>query len=170
MRKQFEVYFKTLNDHKIEKTLSFLSDDFHLHFTEYDFTIDKTGLINVLGWDKGVNGKVSYEKLIAEGDSITGVFTERNDFFNLIGIEELKATITYTFDRSGMIVKQTYTPLPNQPSFQDNMRPAIEWARTNRPGELNEIYPQNQMQFNREMAERWVALLKEWKTATQSKI
>lgn len=167
MRKKFEAYFKTLNDHKIEKTLSFLSDDFHLHFTEYDFTIDKTGVINVLGWDKGVNGKVSYENLIVEEDSITGVFIERNDFFKLVGIEELKATSTYTFDRSGMIVKQTYTPLPNQPSFQDKMQPAIEWARRNRLGELNEIYPQNQMQFNQEMAERWVTLLKEWKTVTQ---
>lgn len=166
MFKQFDAYFEALNSHQIDKTLGFLSNDFELHFTEYDFTIDKAGINDVLGWDKGVNGKVSYEKLVAEGDSITGLFTERNDFFKLVGIEELRATITYTFDSSGMIVKQSYTPLPNQPSFQDYMQPAIEWARTNRPNELTEIYPQNQMQFNQEMAERWVTLLKEWKTTT----
>ena len=168
MRKQFEAYFDELNQHEIEKVLSFLSEDFELHFTEYDFKIDKKGLIDVLGWDKGVNGEVSYEKLITEGNSITGLFTERNDFLKLIGIEELKATISYRFDISGKIAKQTYTPLPGQPSFQEKMQPAIEWARTNRPDELNEIYPQNQIQFNQEMAERWVILLKEWKTATQS--
>jgi len=167
MSKQFEAYFKSHNDHEVEKALSFLSDDFVLHFTEYDFKIDKGGLVDVLGWDKGVNGKVSYEKLTTKGDSITGLFTEQNDFLKLVGIEELKATITYRFDISGMITKQTYTPLPDQPSFQVKMQAGIEWAKTNRPQELNEIYPKNQMQFNEEMGKRWVILLKEWKTATQ---
>jgi len=148
MSKQFEAYFKSHNDHETEKTLSFLSDDFVLHFTEYDFKIDKGGLVDVLGWDKGVNGEVSYEKLTTKGDSITGLFTERNDFLKLLGIEGLKATITYRFDISGMIVKQTYTPLPDQSSFQDKMQAGVEWARTNKPQELNEIYPQNQIQFN----------------------
>jgi len=169
MRTQFKVYFESQNHHEIEKTLSFLSEDFELHFTEYDIKIDKKGLVDVLGWDKGVNGKVSHDKLIVKGDSIAGLFTERNDFLKLVGIEELKATITYRFDVSGMIVKQTYTPLPDQPSFQDKMQSCIEWARTNRPQELKEIYPQNQMQFNEEMAKRWVILLKEWKIAIQHK-
>jgi len=47
------------------------------------------------------------------------------------------------------------------------MQPAVEWARENRPDELNEIYHQNQMQFNQQMGQRWVALLDEWKKATQ---
>ncbi|NIV95051.1 hypothetical protein GWN42_20230 [candidate division KSB1 bacterium] len=168
MRKQFDDYFKALNEHEIEKILSFLSDDFQLHFTEYDFKIDKNGLVDVLGWDKGVNGVVSYENLEVAGDCIKGIFTERNEFFKLLDIQELKATITYKFDNSRLIVKQIYAPLPNQPSFQENMQPAIDWASTNRPDELNEIYPDNQMQFNQEMAERWVALLKEWRKATQA--
>ena len=168
MKRKFESHVAVLNDHDIEKALSFLSDDFHLHFTDYDFIIDKKGIVNVFGWDKGVNGRVSYKNLVVEGDSITGLFTEQNDFFKLVGIDELKAKITYTFDKSGLIVKQSYTPLPDQPSFQEKMQPAIEWARENRPDEITEIYHQNQMQFNQEMGERWVALLKEWKKATQN--
>jgi len=167
MRKQFEAYFKSHNAHEIEKTLSFLSDDFVLHFTEYDFKIDKVGLVDVLGWDKGVNGNVSYEKLTTNADSITGLFTEQNDFLKLVGIEELKATITYKFDISGKIVRQTYTPLPDQPSFQDKMQLSIEWAKINRPQELNDIYPKNQIQFNEETGKRWVILLKEYKTQSE---
>jgi len=167
MRKQFEAYFKSHNAHEIEKTLSFLSDDFVLHFTEYDFKIDKEGLVDVLGWDKGVNGNVSYEKLTTNADSITGLFTEQNDFLKLVGIEELKATITYKFDISGKIVRQTYTPLPDQPSFQDKMQLSIEWAKINRPQELNDIYPKNQIQFNEETGKRWVILLKEYKTQSE---
>ena len=169
MKKKFETYVAFLNDHDIEKALSFLSEGFHLRFTEYDFNIDKKEMVNVLGWDKAVNGMVSYKNLVVTGDSITALFTEQNDFFKLVGIAELKAKITYTFDKSGLIVKQTYTPNPGQPSFQEKMQPAIEWARENRPDEINEIYHQNQMQFNQATGERWLALLKEWKNATQNK-
>ena len=169
MKKKFETYVAFLNDHVIEKALSFLSDGFHLRFTDYDFIIDKKEMVNVLGWDKAVNGRVSYKNLVVEGDAITGLFTEQNDFFKLVGIAELKAKITYTFDKSGLIINQIYTPLPNQPSFQEKMQPAIEWARENRPDELNEIYYQNQIQFNQVTGERWLALLKEWKNATQNK-
>ena len=168
MKKKFESYVAVLNGHNIEKALSFLSDDFHLHFIDYELIIDKKGMVDVLGWDKGVNGRVSYKHLVVEGDSIRGLFTEQNDFFKLVGIDELRAKITYTFDKSGLIVEQFYTPLPDQPSFQEKMQPVIEWARENRPDEITEIYHQNQLQFNQEMGERWVALLKEWQKTIQN--
>lgn len=168
MKKQLDAYLDALNEHRTDEAMRLLADDFQLHFSGYNMTIDKNGMADVLGWDKGVNGEVAYENLSVAADSITAVFTERNDFFRLIGIEALQATITYTFDRAGQIVKQTYTPLPDQPSFQQKMQPAIDWARANRPEELDEIYPQNQIHFNQEMGKRWVALLKAWKKATQA--
>ncbi|HKJ17754.1 MAG TPA: hypothetical protein VJ984_10420 [Xanthomonadales bacterium] len=164
MKRQFEEYFESLNAHEIEKALSYISDDFTLHFTEYNFSIDKEGLVDVLGWDKGVNGKFSYEKLTIKEDSITGLFKEQNDFLKLLGIKDLRATNTYRFEFSGKIVEQTYTPLPDQPSFQDRMQECIEWAKANRPLELRDIYPENQMLFNEETGKKWVILLKEWKT------
>ena len=100
-------------------------------------------------------------------DSIRAIFTERNEFFTLIGIESLKAEITYRFDSSGLISTQTYRVLPDQPSFQIELQPAVEWAKKNRTDELAEIYALNQIQFNEEMGTRWVALLKEWRNATQ---
>ena len=50
-------------------------------------------------------------------------------------------------------------------SLASKPQAVIEWAKTNRPQELNAIYPKNQMRFNEEMAKRWVILLKEWKAA-----
>jgi hypothetical protein len=163
MKRQVETYVQSLNEHDLEKALSMLSNDFKLHFTEYDARVDKKGMVNILGWDKGVNGMVSYEDLAAEGDSVTGLFSEQNDFFKLIGINEFKAKVSFTFDESGLMVKQSYTPLPNQPSFLEKMQPAIEWAKKSRPEELAKIYRDNQIQFTEQMGKRWVLLLKEWK-------
>lgn len=166
MKKQFEAYFQTLNNHDIDKTLGFYAEAFELHFSGSDFIIDKTAMKNILGWDKGVNGKVKYQNLEVDGNSITGLFTERNDFFRLIGIDELKSENTYVFSPSGLIIKQTYEMLPDQPSFQEKMQPAVEWARKNKPEELKEIYPHDQIQYSREMGRRWVVLLAEWRKVT----
>lgn len=165
MKKQFDEYIKALNQHDIEKVLGFLADDFELYFVEFDSSMDKKAYVDVLGWDKGVNGKVTYENLEIEGNTIKGLFTERNQFFDLVDITEMKATITYRFNENGKIVKQSYTALPDQPAFQEKMQPVIEWARAHMPNELEEIYPQNQMIYNEEMGKRWVALLKKWKAA-----
>lgn len=165
MKKQFETYFQALNNHDIDKTLRFYAEAFELHFSGSDFIIQKKGMRQILGWDQGVNGKVSYKNLKTEGNSVTGLFTEQNDFFRLIGIKELKSENTYVYNPSGLIIKQTYRMLPDQPSFQAKMQPAVEWARENKSKELREIYPQDQIKYSREMGKRWVALLTEWKNA-----
>ncbi len=167
MKDQFEGYIQAVNDHDIDRVMGFLADDFQLHFTEYEMTLSKAQMRDVLGWDKGVNGKVSYDQLKMEADSITGIFTERNEFFKLLGIDSLRAEVKYRFDNSGLISVQTYRALPDQPSFQNELEPAVEWARKNRPDEIAEIYPQDQINFNEEMGRRWVALLKEWRQATR---
>ncbi|MDN5202526.1 hypothetical protein QQ008_14155 [Fulvivirgaceae bacterium BMA10] len=168
LEKKLTRYFKSLNSHHIGEILDFFSEDFQLHFSGYDDTIDKTALKSILAWDKGVNGKVSFQNLVINNELVTIDFTEQNDFFRLIGIKELKATITYAFDPAGKILKQTYTPFPDQPSFQEYMKPAVQWAKSNRQDELNEIYPNDQMIFNEEMAKRWLILLKQWKRASES--
>ncbi len=165
MQEHFQSYIKALNDHKVEKALDHLSKDFELYFTEYNIKIKKKEYVDVLGWDKGSNGKVEYEDLKLDGNTVTAVFTERNDFLSLIGIESLKATISYKFDDSGKINRQTYTPFPDQPSTQDKLENCISWAKKNRPEALKEVYPNDQLQFNQEMAKKWVALLEDWRSA-----
>ena len=165
MRKQFEAYLAAVNEHDTDKALSYLSSSFQLKFADYDYVIDKKRFVHVLGWDKGVNGKITCSDLEEEKYSIKGLFSERNDFFQLIGIDALTATMVFWFDQRGLIIRQVYMPLACQPSLKEKLKPAVEWARANRPEELEAIYPQEQMQYNQEMAERWVALLKEWKAA-----
>ena len=53
--------------------------------------------------------------------------------------------------------------LPDQPSFLEAMEPAVAWARRHRPEELAAIFPGEVMTYNREMARRWVTLLREWR-------
>lgn len=165
MKQALETYLNALNNHKIDQALQYLSNDFQLQFTNYEMSIDKQQMVDVLGWDVGTNGSVTYDNITAEGNSLRGVFTEQNDFLKLLDIEKLQAENTFVFDESGLIKQQLYKPLPDQPSYQEKLQPVIKWAEENRPEELSEIYPHHKMVFNERMGRWWVTLLKKWKSS-----
>jgi len=52
-------------------------------------------------------------------------------------------------------------------AFDAALKPALEWARKERPGELAEIYPNNNFVYNKQMAGRWLRLLSDWHKATR---
>lgn len=162
MKQHFDTYMQAVRQHDIEEILSLMDDDFQLHFTEFGITMAKNDMPDVLGWDKAVSGSVTFGNLQVEGDTVSAIFTEKNEFFRLLGIDSLQAEVTYTFNENGKLIKQTYTPLPIQPDFQQPLQAVIDWAKKNRPEELEAIYPNGQMVFNEKMGRRWVALLKEW--------
>ncbi len=167
MRQTLQAYLQAINDHDIETALSYLSDDFTLVFTESGLTMGKEQMADVLGWDSGANGNVTYDELQVSDNTISSVFTEQNDFLKLIGIREMKARVSFEI-KDGLIRQQHYEALPNQPSFMEKMQPAVDWAARHRKKVLDEIYPGGQLQFNQKMAKRWVALLRQWRDATDA--
>ena len=63
MQQTFESYRNALNNHDIEKALSFLAENFKLVFIDFDMTMTKEQVVDVLGWDAGANGKVTHGEL-----------------------------------------------------------------------------------------------------------
>lgn len=165
---QLNAYVKALNLHNLEQVISFLAEDFRLEVVDYGSTMTKAQTLAALEWDAGTNGHMSYDDLEVEGHRVTGIFTEVNDFLTLVGIEALQSQNTYVFDEQGRISEQRCRMLPNQPSFQEAMEPAVVWATVHRAEELAEIYPENRMIYSRKMAQRWVRLLREWHQATDA--
>lgn len=167
-KEQLDAFLQALHAHDPEQALAFLAEDFRLEFVDYGSALTKEQTRAAFAWDTGTNGHVHYENLEVDGHQVTAIFTETNDFLRLVGIPALQARITYVFDAQGRITEQRYTMLPDQPSFQAAMQPAVAWAATHQAEELAEIYPDNQMIYSREMAERWVRLLKAWHQATKT--
>ncbi|HMB89528.1 MAG TPA: nuclear transport factor 2 family protein [Rhodothermales bacterium] len=163
---QLDAYVQTVNAHHLDQALALLAEDFRIQFIDYGSSMTKEEVRTALEWDAGTNGHISYEDLEVDGRRVSGMFTEVNDFLTLVGIKALKSRNTYVFDKQGLIREQLYERLPNQRSFQEAMQPAVEWAEQHRGDELAEIYPGNRMIYSREMAQRWVRLLREWRQDT----
>ncbi|HSR67805.1 MAG TPA: nuclear transport factor 2 family protein [Acidobacteriota bacterium] len=161
-----ERYRQAVNAHDMDRALACLAPDFQLHFVGSEYSLSKEALSKAMGWDAGADGQVEWEPVGSSGGSFSYEGQESNEFLRLLGIPHLKFQTTFSVNSQGLIEKQRYQLLPDQPSSQEAMKPAVEWARRHRPQELAEIYPDGQMVYSKEMARRWVALLKEWRAAT----
>ncbi len=165
MPAHFQRFLRAIETHDVEAALALLSEDFQLVFVEHGVTLDKSAMVDVLGWDRAVNGSLAFADLQVSDRSVAGLFTERNDFLELIGIPHLQARVVYELGDGGLIERQTYEPLPRQPSIQAHLEPAIEWARANRPAALEEVYPGEQMSFDEASGRKWISLLEAWREA-----
>ncbi len=163
MRQNMTAYLEALNRHDVEAALSYLAEGFRIEFVGTEMSMDREQARNALEWDAGAGGSFKLAIDLLTGSSVQGLFTETNEFLRLVGIPELRSRNTFTFDEEGRIVHQAYEMLPDQPSFLEAMEPAVAWAGRHRPEELAVIYPDGVMTYNREMAQRWVVLLREWR-------
>ena len=163
---RLDAFLDAHHRHDIGAALAFLSTDFQLKFPG-GFIMSKKDVENILVWDHAVNGVYTYENVQVEGDTLRCLLREHNDFFQLLGIEELQANMTYRFNEQGLFIEQLYEPVSGQRDWKEALKPALAWARENRGEELAEIYPDDQFVYTAKMAERWLALLREWRTATR---
>ena len=160
-----ELYRAALNNHDIETAMSFLAEEYKLRFVGTEFVMSKADLPPILGWDSGVNGHVDWDVAKGEAEALTFEGRERNDFFMLLGIAHLRFRSTFRLDGNSKIIEQLYETYSDQPSWEEAIKPAIEWASRHRPAKLAEVYPEGQMIYTEEAARRWVELLREWRSS-----
>lgn len=165
LKDRLDAFLDAHHRHDADAALSFLAEDFQLKFPG-DFTMSKKDVRKILAWDHAVNGRYYYENLEEKGNTLRCLLRESNDFFQLLGVEELQARMTYRFNDEGLFIEQIYEPVPGQADWMEALKPAVEWARKNRADELKEIYPDDQFVYTAEMAGRWLALLRDWRAAT----
>jgi hypothetical protein len=116
-------------------------------------------------WDRELRASATHDALVVEGDHVSGLFTETNDFYTLLGIDAWKARITFWFDASGLITAELYEAMPDNPDFDAHFLPALEWATRNRPEEVKALLPGDLLVRNGDTARRWRVLLQEWRAS-----
>ena len=110
----------------------------------------------------------AYSDIQIKGNTISTVLTEQNDFYKAIGVSERKYQFTFVYNDQGLIKEAILEKsLSSSEEFDAALKPALEWARKERPGELAEIYPNNYFVYNTQMAKRWLRLLSDWHKATR---
>ncbi len=127
-KQRFEAYRQAVNRGDTEACLALLHDEYVFHDDQWTFALHKADMRDTFEWDAATNARVTYEDLIVNGDQVSGLFTETNDFYTLLGIPQKQFRITYTFEQ-GLIKDQVFTYVPNgTPSIPKALEPFLPWA------------------------------------------
>lgn len=160
-----EQYLTHVSAHQIDLAMACLSDAFHLEFAGSDFKMSKDGARQALEWDVGTNGQLSWTTTEAAADHVQVVGYESNDFLQLLGIGNLNFRARFDVD-DDVIVRQVHEVDWGGKSVEEALKPVVSWAAANEPDELAAIYPEGRLAYTRESGQRWVAMLRRWRAAT----
>jgi hypothetical protein len=168
LKERFEAYRRAMNSHDLQAVLSYLAADYEFKVANSSYKVAKKDITGQLEWDFAVNARTAYGDIQIKGNTISTVLTEQNDFYKAIGIPERKYQFTFVYNDQGLIKEAILEKsLSSAEAFDAALKPALEWARKERPGELDEIYPNNNFVYNTQMAKRWLRLLRDWHKATR---
>jgi tetratricopeptide (TPR) repeat protein len=168
LKGRFEAYRRAMNSHELQAVLACLAADYEFKVANSNYKVAKKDIVGHLEWDFATNARSSYSDIQIKGNTISTVITEQNDFYEAIGLSERKFGFTFVYDDKGLIKEAILEKsLSSSEAFDAAFKPALEWARKERPGELAEIYPNNNFVYNTQMAKRWLQLLSDWHKATR---
>lgn len=116
-------------------------------------------------WDRFFNSNSTSSDMKVEGNSVSYIFTENNDYFRLIDGAAGKGRITYYFNNDGRITGRLISGVPGYKRPPDRLADFKRWCEHEHPGALEKIEfdPDNPPTFA--IAKRWKELLVEWRAA-----
>jgi hypothetical protein len=168
LKGRFEDYRRAMNRQDLQAVLSCLASDYEFKVANSSYKVAKKDVIGQLEWDFAMNARSAYSDIQIRGNTISTVLTEQNDFYKAIGVSERKYQFSFVYNDQGLIKEAILEKsLSSFEEFDAALKPALEWARKERPGELAEIYPNNNFVYNKGMARRWLRLLGDWRKATR---
>lgn len=116
-------------------------------------------------WDEFFNAQSTYKDYSVEGNTVSLVATETNDFYRLIDRSPRDIRITYYFDSEEKVEGVLIASMSGAEPSRDRFVEFKEWAKKNRSEELKYLMPDGEIAPDLERAKRWKAVLSEWRAA-----
>jgi hypothetical protein len=158
-----KTYVNAVNARDVDKAVALFAEEVELAGPDWETTLNKDGVREMLGWDAVTHATFDYEDLESEGDFVRGLFTERNDFYALLGLSEHRFRLVFRFEND--LIREIRLA-PNEASestVSEALEPFLAWASSRHPATLEAIYPGGKFVYDAESAEKWLALLREWR-------
>src|SRR5262245_56012049 len=86
LKGRFEAYRQAMNRHDMQAVLSCLAADYEFKVANSNYKVAKKDITGQLEWDFAVNASSAYSDIQINGNTISTVLTEQNDFYKAIGI------------------------------------------------------------------------------------
>ena len=113
-------------------------------------------------WDEYYRSRTEFTDWRVVDGAVTAVVHEINDFYRLLEWEPQPYRLTWWLDGEGRIAEVLLTPIPAGP-VKSRMNEFKEWAAQHRPDELAYLMPKGRIDPTGDRAERFAAILREWR-------
>lgn len=162
-------YFQHHNRHDLTGELAFFTDDAVFEMPGWSPLRGKDALRDQFGFDSVLNSEIIVGGLRVLGDTVViDSITERNDFFRLLGISEIRYLPGTRFIfHAGQIqnVQSAQIRPEDMQATSAKIEQVLGWLRIAHPEFSSDIESGALFQYNAETANRWLQLLREWRGA-----
>jgi len=112
-------------------------------------------------WDEEFKSSSRFDILWSNDNlwSVSGVFFEDNEFYELIGKPPTKTTRTFWFNDKNLISEILIIWKPGQKTSADFLEPIEEWALKNDSITISQLYPNQTIKPSKENAILWRKLI-----------
>lgn len=116
-------------------------------------------------WDREFKSHSDYDSLWLDQDnSVSGIFYENNEFYEMIGKPATRTTRTFWFDDNGLISGILIVWQQGQKTSDHYLAPVVEWASKNAPDDLSQLYPESKIDPSN--PGKWRILLERYRRET----
>jgi limonene-1,2-epoxide hydrolase len=167
-REILEAYMLAYNSHDAEAIRALYAEDATVDMPGFLSIGGEEEILALMDYDLALNIQLLITGMREVEDTVTCTLTEMNDWLRAAGIGEARYSATFRFE--GGRVKSIRAEA--QPESARSILSVLEafagWAGEERPEEFRELIPEGKFDYNRDTAEKFVALLKEWREATRT--
>lgn len=168
--RQLSTIHSYLNAYTIEQKQKYMAENYRSFFEKKagDGKNKTDALKSFSKWDAPLHPDIKIINTSYSENKWAIAFIEQNDFTKLIGFPGWKATDSIKINKRGLIEEVIYMPDESNPNYKQWLKPAVDWLKENKPGELNEVYQDGKLIQTESSAKKWVELLSEWKEKSKN--
>lgn len=149
------------NNHNIEKSITFYSDDVRFVLVGGWVAEGKDNLKERFEWDFAINGSLKFKDYKTNKDTVICKVEERNDFFTLLNID----AVYYEYSKfifENELIKEVQAKLTPESfeTIENSFSSFINWVSSERSQELDDLKSNGNFSFTKEKADKWLKLLR----------
>lgn len=157
------AYQEAVNAGDIDRVMSLYADEARFQVPGLFDLQGPEALRGLAQYDRVLNTVLEFSRMEIRGDTVYCQAKETNDWIETADIGEFYYEGVIVVRRGRIeTIEASFTPETDR-AFRRVMMPLMEWAKTERPGELAEMMPRGEFLYNAENAQKNLSLLREFK-------
>lgn len=158
------AYQEACNTHDIDLALSLFAPDIRYEMVGIWVMQGPDDLRSYAEWNQVFAVKMNFGKLKMKNNRLECQAEETNDWLKMVGIESVTYdSLKFEFkDNKISNIRVKISPKSEMAMDRATNR-VVRWVMETDPESIHKIIPRGLFKYSREVAEKWLALLKDWK-------